>query len=152
MNPWLKNGLSALACAAALACASEGLLTHAQPDIATGQPTVCYGETRGVSADDTYTPEQCKAMLQLRMAGYLAAVDRALPGQPDTRRGALADFCYNVGVAACTRSSVFRKLKAGDIRGGCDALLKWVYASGRKYKGLETRRERERELCLKGVE
>jgi lysozyme len=151
VTPWLKNGLSALGFALALACASEGLLTHAQPDIATGQPNICYGDTQGVKPGDTATPAECRARLQLRMATYLNAVDRALPNQPNARRGALADFCYNVGIRACTKSSVFRKLKAGDIRGGCNALLLYVYAGGKKYRGLETRRERERELCLQGV-
>lgn len=151
MKPWLRSGLSALVAASLLATASEGMLTHAQPDIATGQPNICFGDTQNVSPGDIATPAQCRARLQSRMVYYLNAVDAALPNQPDARRSALADFCYNVGVRACTRSSVFRKIGEGDVRGGCDALLLYVYAGGRKYKGLETRRQRERELCMQGV-
>ncbi|EMR8971355.1 TPA: glycoside hydrolase family protein, partial [Yersinia enterocolitica] len=36
----------------------------------------------------------------------------------------------------------------GDIKGACDELRRWIYADGQSWKGLNNRREVERELCL----
>jgi lysozyme len=44
-----------------------------------------------------------------------------------------------------------RKANAGDMRGACDALLLWNRVGGREVAGLTKRRQRERELCLKGL-
>ena len=41
--------------------------------------------------------------------------------------------------------------RTGDPVGACNELTKWVYAGGRKVRGLERRREAERTLCLKGA-
>ncbi|MGC6542284.1 glycoside hydrolase family protein, partial [Escherichia coli] len=38
----------------------------------------------------------------------------------------------------------------GDIKGACDQLRRWTYAGGKQWKGLMTRREIEREICLWG--
>ncbi len=41
-------------------------------------------------------------------------------------------------------------LTQGDIKGACDQLRRWTYAGGKQWKGLMTRREIEREICLWG--
>ncbi|EGD7496072.1 lysozyme, partial [Shigella sonnei] len=35
-------------------------------------------------------------------------------------------------------------------KGACDQLRRWTYAGGNQWKGLMTRREIEREVCLWG--
>lgn len=35
-----------------------------------------------------------------------------------------------------------------DQKGACDQLRRWTYAKGKQWKGLVTRREIEREVCL----
>ncbi|EPM4791316.1 antiterminator Q family protein [Escherichia coli] len=42
------------------------------------------------------------------------------------------------------------KINQGDIKGACDQLRRWIYAGGKQWKGLMTRREIEREVCLWG--
>ncbi len=37
-----------------------------------------------------------------------------------------------------------------NIKGACDQLRRWTYAGGKQWKGLMTRREIEREICLWG--
>lgn len=64
---------------------------------------------------------------------------------------AATSLTFNVGCGAVRKSTMFRKLNRGDYVGACDELRKWVYAGGRKLRGLEIRRERERELCLSGL-
>ncbi|MCW7199540.1 glycoside hydrolase family protein [Escherichia coli] len=44
----------------------------------------------------------------------------------------------------------FAKINQGDIKGACDQLRRWTYAGGKQWKGLMTRREIEREVCLWG--
>ncbi|EED0936390.1 lysozyme RrrD, partial [Escherichia coli] len=47
-------------------------------------------------------------------------------------------------------STLLRKINQGDIKGACDQLRRWTYAGGKQWKGLMTRREIEREICLWG--
>ena len=73
--------------------------------------------------------------------------DRAYPEQ----RAALHSFVYNVGAGNFRTSTLLRKIKpGGDIMGACDRLRRWAYAGGKQWKGLMTRREIEREVCLWG--
>ena len=39
-------------------------------------------------------------------------------------------------------------MRNGNYVAGCNQLLRWVYADGRKLQGLVKRREKERALCL----
>ena len=69
---------------------------------------------------------------------------------------ALCSFAYNLGFSAFIFSTLYKKLKAGDYSGASDEFLKWVYitknVNGEKIKirlkGLETRRNAERDLFL----
>ncbi|EFX5194324.1 lysozyme, partial [Shigella sonnei] len=47
-------------------------------------------------------------------------------------------------------STLLRKINQGYIKGACDQLCRWTYAGGKQWKGLMTRREIEREVCLWG--
>lgn len=58
---------------------------------------------------------------------------------------------FNVGCGATSKSTFFRKIRSGDYVGACNELPKWVYAGGKKLRGLEIRREKERTLCLAGL-
>lgn len=59
---------------------------------------------------------------------------------------ALASFIFNVGGSAFHRSTLLKKLNAGDYDGASWQFGRWVYASGRKLKGLENRRKAERRM------
>ncbi|WP_252515035.1 lysozyme, partial [Escherichia coli] len=69
---------------------------------------------------------------------------------PETTRGALYSFVYNVGAGNFRTSTLLRKINQGDIKSACDQLRRWTYAGGKQWKGLMTRREIEREVCLWG--
>ncbi|HIE9296302.1 TPA: glycoside hydrolase family protein, partial [Klebsiella variicola subsp. variicola] len=45
-------------------------------------------------------------------------------------------------------STLLRKINQGDPKAACDQLRRWTYAKGKQWKGLITRREIEREVCL----
>ncbi len=87
------------------------------------------------------------------MRKALGVVDRSVPQTlPDGVRVALASFVYNVGPGAYGGSTLLRKLRAGDLIGACNQLSRWVYAGGKRLRGLERRREAERKICLSGLQ
>ncbi len=130
----------------------EGLRTTAYHDLARPEiATICYGETEGVHFGETKTVEQCKAMLAKSMVKYLRAVDTKLPGLPDNRRVAYADFAYNAGIARFNNSSMVRYELMGDAGAACISLNHYVYANKRVLKALVRRRNMEAELCLKNI-
>lgn len=150
----IKNKLVAVAGASAITIATvlvgffEGKKNDAYLDVV-GVPTICYGETKNVRLGDHKTDKECDAMLQGELQKTLQAVDRFVKVPlKETQRAALASFVYNVGEGAFARSTLLKKLNRGDVAGACKELDKWVYAGGRKWKGLMTRREVEKWLCL----
>lgn len=144
-----KMGLgTALAISATVVASFEGrnLVAYLDP---VGIPTICEGVTQGVKLGDVRTPEQCDAALATEVRRHARAVDKYIrvPVSPNTY-ASLVSFVYNVGEGNFARSTLLRKLNRGDIAGACNEMPKWVYANGRKLKGLERRREAERKLCL----
>ncbi|VFR43562.1 Lysozyme [plant metagenome] len=98
------------------------------------------------------TPEQCDALTRQEVVAALTMVDSSVPRPlPDGIRVALSSFVYNVGPGAYQGSTLLRLLRAGDLRGACNQLTRWVYAGGKKLRGLERRRAAEREICLSGL-
>lgn len=154
----LKRRLAIGATAGALSIATavvsyyEGYQPTAYRD-PVGVPTICFGHTATARMGQTLSQERCTELLQADLGHAFSAVDRrAQVDLPPPTRAALASFVYNVGEGAFARSTLLRKLNAGDLRGACHELSRWVYAGGRKLNGLVKRRATERELCLKGID
>jgi lysozyme len=115
-----------------------------------GVNTVCYGHIENVRIGERHTKQQCEVMLEGDLPRYDAMVTKAIHVPlPPHRHAALLSFTYNVGGGALARSSVARRLNAGDVKGGCNALLMYDRANGRVVPGLLTRRKSEREWCLR---
>ncbi|MBL3563364.1 glycoside hydrolase family protein, partial [Rhodovulum sulfidophilum] len=57
----------------------------------------------------------------------------------------ILDWAYNVGLGAAARSTLIRKLNAGDLRGACDELPRWRFAGGKGIRGLLIRRNKARD-------
>ncbi|MEQ4617649.1 MAG: lysozyme [Corticimicrobacter sp.] len=137
-----------MAAAVALVATWEGrsLVAYVDP---VGIPTICEGYTHGVKLGDVATPAQCDDLTRQEVSQALAVVDASVADTlPDGTRVALASFIYNVGAGAYQRSTLLRKLRAGDIEGACRELPRWSYAGGKKLLGLERRRNAEMQLCL----
>lgn len=118
-----------------------------------GIPTICYGHTATVRMGQTLSKAECMALLEADLGHAFSVVDRRAQVElPAPTRAALASFVYNVGEGSFARSTLLRKLNAGDLRGACNELSRWVYAGGRKLNGLVKRRATERDLCLTGLE
>jgi len=153
-----KLGASSVGIAAAMAIAVplvghwEGKRNDPYKDIV-GVTTVCFGETQGVQ-NRRYSDTECKAMLMKRLEqDYMKPVLECTPSLADKPEilAAASSLAYNIGTPAYCRSTADRRFDAGEYKGGCDAFMSWVYAGGKRIKGLENRRKAERELCLKGL-
>jgi lysozyme len=62
---------------------------------------------------------------------------------------ALLSFAYNLGFGALRGSTLFRRHVAGEKHLAALEFPRWVFAGGRKLRGLVLRREAERQLYLK---
>ncbi|MBZ6386785.1 lysozyme [Pantoea piersonii] len=127
----------------------EGRVYVPYPDMA-GVLTVCDGHTgTDIVRNKTYTDLECDRLMQADLKRVQESVD-GLVKVPlgEYQRAALYSFAYNVGPEAFSRSTLLKRLNAGDREGACEELRRWIYAGGIKRKGLLNRRDMERSLCL----
>jgi lysozyme len=130
----------------------EGRVLKTYRDIG-GVLTYCDGATENAQAGKTYTPAECDAQLDRDLERHAAGIAKCVPMArlTDGQKVAFVDAAFNIGVPAFCGSSMARRINAGDVAGACEALLMWNRAGGREVAGLTKRRQRERELCLKGL-
>lgn len=132
--------------------AQEGRALKTYRDIG-GVLTYCDGATENAQAGKTYTPAECDAQLDRDLARHAEGIEPCLPWDrlTDGQKVAFVDAAFNIGVPAFCGSSMARRAIAGDMTGACEALLMWNRVGGREVAGLTKRRQRERELCMKGL-
>lgn len=129
----------------------EGLRTKAYLD-PVGIPTICFGHTATAALGQVKSTAECQKLLEADLMIAIKAVDSLVKVQlPVERRAALVSFVYNVGAPKFAGSTLLRKLNAGDVRGACAELDRWVFAGGVKLNGLVARRAEERQLCEVGL-
>lgn len=163
MNPalrkyvWSAVGGGAIAISSALITGPtgndglEGVRYQPYRDVV-GIWTVCWGHTgKDIILGKTYTKAECKALLNKDLNTVAMQINPYIKVPiPETARGALYSFVYNVGAGNFKTSTLLYKINQGDIKGACEQLRRWTYAGGKQWKGLVTRREIEREVCLWG--
>ncbi|PKG74803.1 glycosyl hydrolase [Shewanella sp. GutCb] len=146
-------GLSgALLTGGAMVAQQEGLILGSYVD-PVGIVTACFGKTGAdVELGQTYTQQQCLAMLASDLEVYNKQLLSMVPADiTPSEHAAYLSFIYNVGANNFSRSTLRKKLIAGDRVGACNQLSRWIYAKGKKLQGLVNRRESERQLCLKEI-
>lgn len=127
----------------------EGRVYEPYKDII-GVWTVCDGHTgTDITQGKRYTDQECDHLLWQDLQPVRKTVD-SLVKVPlsEYQRAALYSFTYNVGATAFSKSTLLKKLNAGDQQGACEELRRWIYAGGMKWTGLINRREMERAMCL----
>ena len=150
----MKGKIAAGAAAAVVALAVtlvkpwEGYEPEPYRDIV-GVLTVCYGETRNIEPR-RYSQAECEAKLNSRLGQYLMELSSCVT-VPLRRHewAALLSWSYNVGTAAACKSTLIRKVNSGAAPAEfCAELKKWVYAGGKRVRGLVNRREAEYRMCM----
>ena len=129
----------------------EGTKNKAYQDIV-GVWTICSGETRNVHEGMYRTDAECEEMTRNAVMEFAEAIDKmvTVPMTPEYH-AALTSWAYNVGIGAAQRSTLIRKLNAGDYVGACEELKRWNRAGGRVIRGLTNRRADEYQMCIEGI-
>jgi lysozyme len=132
----------------------EGFRPKAYKD-ASGKWTVGYGFTaiggKPVGPGTSVTKEQAESILKAELEWVQQAVRSMVkvPLRPH-ELDALTSFAYNVGLDNLRRSTLLKRLNAGDRRGAALEFSRWVYAGGEILLGL-VRRRAEEALLFAGV-
>jgi lysozyme len=118
-----------------------------------GIPTDGFGNTHQVVLGKKVTVEQALQQLEKNTLTAQEAVNRCVTTYISQQTfDAFVSFTYNVGGNAFCKSTMVRKFNAGDKHAACNELQRWTYAGGKKRPGLVARRERERKMCLEGLQ
>lgn len=126
----------------------EGLKLKAYRD-PVGIWTIGYGHTRNVKAGQVISPSQAVELLKEDLKDAEADVDRLVKVQINpSQRAALVSFVFNLGGTNFAKSTLLRKLNAGDYAGAAEEFGRWVNAGGQRLPGLVRRREAEKKLFL----
>lgn len=111
-----------------------------------GYPTIGYGhvvkddEEFSVGIDETEAEELLRQDAQIAERAVLRLINVPLTyGQFD----ALVSFTYNLGGGALQRSTLRRKINREEHGEVPEQFMRWVWAGGRKLRGLVRRREAE---------
>lgn len=122
-----------------------------------GIPTKCFGDTRDVVVGKEYTFEECARSLNEHAVELIIPLKKCIPDfptLPEKTRAAFASFTYNAGPGAFCKSTVAKKVNAGDLVGACKRLGERGFydtARGKRLPGLVKRRQYESKMCLEGL-
>lgn len=115
-----------------------------------GFGTTVYPNGIRVKKGDTCTEAQAKVYMQNDLKKFEYVVNSAVNIPLNQNQyDALVSLTYNIGAAAFSKSTLVKKLNAGDIRGAADQFDVWVNAGGKRMQGLVNRRSKEKLLFLK---
>lgn len=142
-----KVGAAVVALALPLIATYEGTIFRSYKD-PIGIVTACTGHTGPeLRMGQTFTKEQCTAMLESDMLKHADALVCIQTPLTDGQKAAFISFAFNVGNGAFCKSTLARKANSGDLMGACAELSRWTLAAGKELPGLVKRRAAERELC-----
>lgn len=144
-----------------LICDFEGFVPNWYPDPAHGWkvPTVGYGHTDAAgepkyaaTKSKTFTKAEGRLILERDLAQYAATVRKAVHVELTPNQfGALVSFTFNLGPSSLLKSTLLKKLNAGDYEGAANEFAKWNRAGGKVLKGLTRRRAAEAALFRSGT-
>jgi len=121
----------------------EGLRLTAYRDAA-GVPTIGYGHTKDVRMGDRISEEWARRLLRQDVAEVERQVKAMRVASSEGQLDALVSFAFNVGIGRLRRSNLLRVIREGGTKLQIQREFKrWVYAGGKRLRGLELRREWE---------
>ena len=117
---------------------------EAYRDVA-GVLTIGYGHTgSNISEDDRISEYWARELLRKDLGATAAAVRRLHVARTQGQFDALVSFAFNLGIGRLNRSTLLKVIRNGGSKAAITHEFKrWVYADGKKLKGLELRREWE---------
>ena len=121
---------------------------------AAGVPTLGFGSTHGITMDSPpNTEEDGLELLMLDIAKFERAVERLITAPLNQNQfDALVSFSFNLGSGSLQNSTLRRRVNRSEYERAAEEFPRWVFAGGRKLKGLVRRRYAERELFLTPIQ
>ena len=122
----------------------EGLRLEAYRDAA-GVLTIGYGHTgKDVREGDRISPYWAKELLVKDIDYFERAVLDLQVARTEGQLDALVSLAFNIGIGRLKGSTLLKTIRKGGSKQQIKKEFKrWVYAGGRRLKGLELRREWE---------
>ena len=121
----------------------EGLRLTAYKDAA-GVPTIGYGHTHNVRMGDRISAWYAKDLLTEDIAYFEEKVLEVYRPQTEAQLDALVSLAFNIGIEKLKDSMLLQLIRKGASKAQIkQEWKKWVYADGKKLRGLEKRREWE---------
>jgi lysozyme len=121
----------------------EGLSLEAYEDCA-GVPTIGYGHTKNVQMGDRISKYWAKELLKDDVREVEQQVLDLNVAQTQGQFDALVSFTFNLGIGRLKSSTLLKVIREGGSKNAIKKEFKrWVYAGGKKLRGLELRREWE---------
>ena len=121
----------------------EGLSLEAYEDCA-GVPTIGYGHTRNVKMGDRISQYWAKELLKDDVREVAQQVQELNVAQTQGQFDALVSFTFNLGIGRLKSSTLLKVIREGGSKSAIKKEFKrWVYAGGKRLRGLELRREWE---------
>lgn len=118
-------------------------------------PTIGFGNTfyedgRKVKLGDQIS--KTDALKLLEVVANRDFADKIFPSikvkVTQSQFDAMVSLAYNIGAGAFLKSTLLKKVNAGDFTGAGEEFLRWNKANGKEVLGLTRRREREKQLFL----
>lgn len=127
--------------------------------------SLCRGVTRidgkPVVKGMKVTQAKCDQVNAIERNKALAWIDRNIKVPlTEPQKAGIASFCpYNIGSGKCLPSGFFRKLNAGDRKGACAEIRRWIFDGGKDCRirsnncfGQVSRRDQESALTCWGID
>ena len=118
-------------------------------------PTIGYGNTFYADGTKVKLGDQISKTDALKLLEVIANRDFADKIFPyikvkvtQNQFDAMVSLAYNIGVGNFSKSTLLKKVNAGDFVGASEEFLRWNKAGGKELLGLTKRREREKQLFL----
>lgn len=136
----------------------EGYSDKAYIPVPGDKVTLGFGSTQGVKLGDTTTPQKALERAQREISAQYEPALKACVKVPlsQAEYDVYVDLAYNIGTSAFCRSTLVKRLNAGDYKGACEAILQWKMYQGKDCSlpankrlcgGLWTRRQVAYEKC-----
>ena len=132
----------------------EGIVLRPYKD-SVGIPTIGIGSTyyedgtKVKMSDKAITKERAIQLAENVVKSFEAQVNKSIVlTMTQNQFDAMVLLCYNIGKSGFARSSVVRNFNAGNLQKAADSFLLWNKAGGLVSKGLNNRRNIERNLFL----
>lgn len=127
----------------------EGYRENAYLPLAGDVPTIGFGTTSGVKLGDKTTPEKALSVAMRDVQAFEGALKECVTVPlSQNEYDAYISLSYNIGSGAFCRSTLVRRLNAGDYIGACNQILRWDQFKGKPLAGLTKRRQEEHRKCL----